>query len=285
MNFGNEVPVHSKIKSWLSSLFQLCHSTYRFCLPINQCKGCQMEHWWDPWTLSSSKHLEHKYFHLSSNMFFTHSSLCDSLTSLHFCFVSLSYKYSTVNALGCVVSSLWWFHIDTKTDSHQRYQQKVNTTMCVKDCQMSTSNSTNSYVYSLKVDHTQDPGTDSSFLDLSKKRDSNCFTMTGIGQWWFWFITIKSVMTKVLPCLDLTCRLRFQMTTEPLVAAEASMCSKNNKIIQFTKATKNRKEKVALRLKKKNKNHYVTKTACIGWAVWRVLWNFFLSPGLKVLNL
>lgn len=38
------------------------------------------------------------------------------------------------------------------------------------------------------------------------------------------------------------------MTTEPFVAAEASMCSKNNKIIQFTKATKNRK--VALRLKK-----------------------------------
>ena len=133
MKFGNEVPVHSQIKSWLFSFFQLCRSPYRFCLPSNQCQRCQTEHWWDPWTLSSSKHFEHKCLHLSSNKFFSHSSLCDSLTSLHFCSVSLSYKYSMANALGCVVSSLWWFHLGTKTDSHQRYQQKANTTMCVKD--------------------------------------------------------------------------------------------------------------------------------------------------------
>ena len=49
------------------------------------------------------------------------------------------------------------------------------------------------------------------------------------------------------------------MTTEPLVAAEASMCSKNNKIIQFTKATKNRKEKVALRLKKQKQKPLCNK--------------------------
>lgn len=114
---------------------------------------------------------------------------------------------------------------------------------------------------------------------ISAKNMTISFTMTGIGQWWFWFITIKSVMTKVLPCLDLTCRLRFQMTTEPFVAAEASMCSKNNKIIQFTKATKNRK--VALRLKKQKQKPLCNKDSmgCMTCAL------KYLFPALKVLNL
>ena len=65
-------------------------------------------------------------------------------------------------------------------------------------------------------------------------------------------------MTEVLPCLDLTCLLRFQMTTEPFVAADASMCSRNKiRKHKSTKENKDKKQEVPLWKKK-----YVTeKTA------------------------